>query len=210
MNTARLHDVLLADRPSPSTLATRIGDLPPITISTNSPTAMSERSYLRGHRVQGRASTGRRVGQLAVVVVATALTVTACGRGRPPAPPVATAPSVEAPMTVVGRITRTVGKDTVPVGGAFVRISDLSLTTQSDSSGNYTFSAGLVPGKYRVSVEFDGQKGGTATAVPIVVGKTVSVPLHLGGTTAWPPPIALDTMVRKPKSVQGAPPRGGV
>ncbi len=113
-------------------------------------------------------------------------------------------------MTVVGRITRTVGKDTVPVGGAFVRISDLSLTTQSDSSGNYTFSAGLVPGKYRVSVEFDGQKGGTATAVPIVVGKTVSVPLHLGGTTAWPPPIALDTMVRKPKSVQGAPPRGGV
>lgn len=112
-------------------------------------------------------------------------------------------------MSVIGRITRTVGKDTVPVSGAIVRITDLSLTTQSDSTGNYNFSNGLVPGKFRVTVEFDGQKGSTSSPVPFIVGKTVSVPLHLGGTTAWPPPVALDTMVRRPKVVQGAPPRGG-
>jgi hypothetical protein len=112
-------------------------------------------------------------------------------------------------MSVIGRITRTVGKDTVAVAGALVRIADLSLTTQSDSTGNYTFSAGLIPGKFRVTAEFDGLKGSTSSAVPLLVGKTVSVPLHLGGTTSWPPPVALDTMVRKPKVVQGAPPRGG-
>jgi len=96
--------------------------------------------------------------------------------------------------SVFGRITKTAGVDTVSVAGALVSIRDLRLTVQSDADGFYEFRTGLVPGRYRVFAEFDGVKGSTARPVPVTIGENTKVPIHLGGMTPWPPPLALDTL----------------
>ncbi len=103
-----------------------------------------------------------------------------------------------AATSVVGIVTRTTGKDTVPVVGAFVEIKDLRLTTQTDAKGAFQFRAGLVPGRYRVSARTDEENGTTDIPVPVNVGEATLVAIHLGGdATPWPPPTSLDNMAVK-------------
>jgi len=88
-------------------------------------------------------------------------------------------------MAITGIVTKTVGQDTVTVPGAVVTIRDLRLTTQTDAKGAYEFRAGLVPGDYKVYAEFEGLKSSTPDAVPVTVGKTTQVLIHLGGSAEW-------------------------
>jgi hypothetical protein len=104
-------------------------------------------------------------------------------------------PAVDKKTSIVGRVTKTTGKDTVGVAGAIVNIRDLRLTTQTDSAGFYEFRVGLIPGRFKVSADLDGLRGSTADPVPVTVGETTRVAIHLGGTTSWPPPIELDTSI---------------